>query len=228
VVDKNSTDTQELIENGKMYLAYKNLIEKFELDSINTKCDPELSFYYGRCACLTHSMLNDDGLMVACEGDIHQNISMMLLNYLSGNSVMFLDIIGACKENNSLQFQSCGYAPMSLAKDLEVKLFPQITMKGKGITQSYVLEPEKEVTIYRVDGSYPRGQYSGHIINGTTSVCSNAIEQWPACEIVLKNEGGWEHFSQNCTADHFALIFGNYLDELSILNRLLKLETIIT
>lgn len=229
VMDKNITDENEFIENGKMYLAYNNLIKKYSLDSINTKCDPELSFYFGRCACLTHSLLNDDSIMTACEGDIHQSISMMILNYLTGKSVMFLDLIGACEENNSLQFQSCGFAPMSLAKNFkEVKLFPQITMKGKGITESYILEPEKDVTIYRIDGSYPRGLYTGHITYGKTSECSHAIKQWPATEVVLNNPNGWEHFTQNCTSDHFALVFGNWVEDLLILNKLLKINTILT
>ena len=229
IVDKNITNNREIIENGKMYLAYNNLIKKFELDAINTKCDPELSFYYGRCACLTHSLLNDDGIMTACEGDIHQTITMMILHYLTGKSIMFLDIIGACEENNSLQFQSCGYAPISLAKNCEdVKLYPQIDMKGKGVTQSYVLEPGEEVTIYRIDGSYPRGLYSGHIISGYTSKSARAIEQWPATEIILKKPNGWEHFTQNCTADHFALVFGNYVEDLLIFNKLLNLENILT
>lgn len=229
IVDKNETNNKEIIENGKMYLAYKKLIKKYKLDAINTKCDPELSFYFGRCACLTQSLLNDDGIMTACEGDIHQTFTMMILNYLTGKSVMFLDIIGACEENNSLQFQSCGYAPMSLAKSFkDVKLYPQIGMKGKGVTQSYILEPRKEVTIYRIDGSYPRGLYSGHIISGSTSKCANAIKQWPATEIILKKPNGWEHFTQNCTADHFALVFGDYAEDLLIINKLLDLENILT
>jgi L-fucose isomerase-like protein len=229
IMNKNITNQKEVTENGKMYLAYKKLISNYDLDAINTKCDPELSLVYGRCSCMTHSLLNDEGVMTACEGDIHQTISMMILHYLSEKSVMFLDIIGACEENNSLQFQSCGYAPISLATSLsDVKLYNQISMKGKGITQSFILEPGKEVTIYRIDGSYPRGNYSGHIIKGFTSASTHAIKEWPATEIVLDNVNGWEHFTQNCTADHFALVFGDYSEELMIFNKIMNLETVST
>ena len=139
------------------------------------------------------------------------------------------DIIGACGENNSLQFQSCGYAPMSLANRIEdIKLYPQIPMKGKGITQSFVLDPDNKVTIYRIDGSYPRGLYSGHIITGTTTETAKAIEEWPATEIVLDMHNGWEHFTHNCTADHFALVLGDYQEELMIFNKMLNIVSIST
>ena len=92
VVDTRKTDFKELTENGKMYLAYKKLIDTYKLSAINTKCDPEMGIHYGRCSCLSHALLVDEGIMSACEGDIHQTISMMILNYLSSKPVMFLDI----------------------------------------------------------------------------------------------------------------------------------------
>ena len=73
-----------------------------------------------------------------------------------------------------------------------------------------------------------KGLYSGHIISGSTSKCANAIKQWPATEIILKKPNGWEHFTQNCTADHFALVFGDYAEDLLIINKLLDLENILT
>jgi L-fucose isomerase-like protein len=229
VVQPDRTDVEEFAQNGKMYLAYKRLIERYRLDAVNTKCDPELGVHFGRCACLAHSLLVDEGVMCACEGDIHQTLSMMVLHYLSGRPVMFLDVVGATGENNALQFISCGFTPVSIARNAkDVKLYPQIDMKGRGVTQSYALPEGERVTLYRIDGRYPRGDYSGHVISGVSSECANIIEQWPAAEVVLESENSWEHFVQNCTADHFALVIGDYREELLLFNRMMNFETILT
>ena len=213
-----------------MYLAYKKLIDTYNLDAINTKCDPEMGMHFGRCSCLSHSLLVDEGIMAACEGDIHQTLSMMILNYLSDKPVMFLDVVGACKDNNSIQFISCGFAPTTIPKDSkDVRLYPQMqNAKGGGITQGYTLQSGEKVTIYRIDETYPRGNYSGHIISGTSSKSEKVWEEWPAAEVILNGSGAWEHFTQNCTADHFALVLGDYREELKIFNKLMGFETIIT
>ncbi|UCB47331.1 MAG: hypothetical protein JSV25_07965 [Spirochaetota bacterium] len=229
VVDPKRTDEKEFIKNGKMYLAYKRLIDRYRLDAVNTKCDPELGVHYGQCACFAHSLLVDEGVMSSCEGDIHQTLSMMVLHYLSGKPVMFLDVVGACEENNSLQFMSCGFAPTLIAKNSkDVKLYPQIEMKGNGITQSYSLHPGARVTLYRIDGRYPRGSYSGHIISGISSESRPIVKEWPSVEVVLDKEKGWAHFSQNCTADHFALVIGDYREELLFFNQQMGFESIKT
>ncbi len=230
VVDPKKTDYKEFVENGKMYLAYKKLIEDYKLDAINTKCDPEMGVHFGRCSCLSHSLLVDEGIMAACEGDIHQTISMMILHYLSDKPVMFLDIVGACEQNNSLQFISCGFAPTTIPNDSkDVKLYPQMQdAKGGGITQAYTLQSGEKVTIFRIDETYPRGHYSGHIISGTSSKSEKIWKEWPAAEVVLKGDKAWDHFSQNCTADHFALVLGDYSEELKIFSKLMGFETINT
>jgi len=227
ISDNNKITEKEIIANGKMYLAYKELLKDFDLDAFNTKCDPELGVHFGTCACLTHSILTDEGIICACEGDIHQTISMLILYYFSGKPTMFLDLVGVCRENNSLQFVSCGFTPMSIAKNPDdLRLCPQINMKGKGITQSYSLQPGEKVTIFRIDGSYPRGFYSGHIISGKSSKSNKIIKEWPSAEIVLDGENEWWNFAQNCTADHFALVLGDYSEELINFNKILNLETI--
>ena len=84
------------------------------------------------------------------------------------------------------------------------------------------------MTIYRIDGSYPRGSYSGNIITGTTSKTRKAVEEWPAAEIILDKKDGWDHFNKNCTADHFALVFGDYSKEFITFNKIMDIKNIIT
>jgi len=184
--------------------------------------------HFGMCACLPHAMLSDEGVVCGCEGDIHQTVSMMVLHYLSGKSVMFLDVVGACDDNNSLQFISCGFSPINVIDNLkDVRLCPQISAKGKGITQALTLPPGDKVTIFRIDGRYPRGNFSGHIIAGKTSKTRRIIEEWPSTEVLLNKGNDWWNFIQNCTADHFALVKGDYTEELMNFNKILNFESIL-
>jgi L-fucose isomerase-like protein len=220
-------DRAELVENAKMYLGYRRLIEEQQLDAINTKCDPELAYKGARSACFSHSRLCDEGVMCGCEGDVHVTLSMMLLHYLSGKPVLFLDVVGADKKSNSLQFVSCGFAPMRPTDDTVGQMNMQVPPR-KGVSQGYAFPAGKDLTLCRLDGDYPRGEYVLHIALGRSTETVKPQPEWPALEMSLEGAGAYRHFVENCTADHFAVVEGRYKNELMDLAALLDLRTIVT
>jgi L-fucose isomerase-like protein len=133
--------------------------------------------------------------MSSCEGDIHQTLRLMVLHFLSDKPDIFLYVVGAFEENNSLQFMSCVFASTTIARNsIGVKLHPQVKVKGNGITQSFSLHAEERVTLYRIYGRYPLGSYTGRIISDTPSKSRLIVNEWPSVEVVLDKEKGWAHF----------------------------------
>ncbi len=75
----------EIVRSGKMYLAKKALLKKYNAQAITINC---LGGFYGNhikaYPCLGFTQLNNDGLIGACEADQKSTISMLAMQYLSG------------------------------------------------------------------------------------------------------------------------------------------------
>ena len=66
-----------------IYSALKKLVEKYNLKALTIKCF-DLLKKYKNTACLALAMLNEEGIVSACEGDVPSLITMYLLYALTG------------------------------------------------------------------------------------------------------------------------------------------------
>ena len=59
-----------LRKSVKVYLALKDLVQENHLDALAIKCWPEFPQEQGFSVCLSISLLNNAGIVAACEGDV--------------------------------------------------------------------------------------------------------------------------------------------------------------
>ena len=64
----------------KMFLAVRQLVDRYGLDALAIGCYPHLM---GR-VCLAASLLADEGVPLACEGDVHGAVGQLMLTLLTG------------------------------------------------------------------------------------------------------------------------------------------------
>jgi L-fucose isomerase-like protein len=69
----------------KIYLAIRLLVEQYRLDGVTVRCF-ELIEPTGTTGCLALAVLNDDGIVAGCEGDLPALLTMYLLSSLSGRA----------------------------------------------------------------------------------------------------------------------------------------------
>jgi L-fucose isomerase-like protein len=67
----------------KIYLGLRRLVERHRLDGVTVRCF-ELIEPTGTTGCLALAMLNDDGIVAGCEGDLPALLTMYLLSSISG------------------------------------------------------------------------------------------------------------------------------------------------
>jgi len=70
----------------KIYCGFKAIVNKYRLDGITVRCFDLLGIYKNT-GCLGISLLNDEGIVAGCEGDIPALISMVILHYLTDEPV---------------------------------------------------------------------------------------------------------------------------------------------
>ena len=102
------------LESIKMYLAVRQLVDHYGLDALAIGCYPHLM---GR-ACLAASLLADEGVPLACEGDVHGAVGQLMLTLLTGQPTHNTDWLDPLDED-TVVFTHCGSGSFSLAEKPE-------------------------------------------------------------------------------------------------------------
>ncbi|GBF09184.1 hypothetical protein apy_09090 [Aeropyrum pernix] len=128
----------------RVYQAVKRMWKSRGLDAVSPAC---WWFYKeaGANACLAHSLLNDEGLVVGCEGDIPATLSMMLATYASGKPAFFAN--PAHVSRDSLLLAHCT-APFSMGLRIQ---FRRHFITGGSVTSSVWFPEGSKVTVSRLD-----------------------------------------------------------------------------
>ena len=74
-------DIKGLKKANDIYFSLKNIIKKYKLNSLTTRCF-DLLKPLGTTACLALSKLNDENIIATCEGDIASMISMKIASLI--------------------------------------------------------------------------------------------------------------------------------------------------
>ncbi len=232
--DKMEKDA--VLTQSKMFLAFKRLQKLYDIDVFANKCMPEMSaipYGYGYAGCIATCLLNESGVMTACEADVPAALSMYILHLLSGGQkVFFADIARLNKNANRLTFFNCGTAPISMAdRSKGVELWPipgniadeavpkeYFTGKTKGSSIKFELENGRTVTLLRIGGNDETLRF--HAARATT--CTREVDpdeiignRWPG--FGLEFGDNVETFLNNTVGHHYSIVYGDYVEGLRAL-----------
>jgi len=147
------------VENvAALKVAMKHLIEKYGCSAAAIQCWNALQSELGVMPCAANALLNEEGIPVVCETDIHGAITALLVEAagMDENRSFFADwtIRHPDIENGEL-LQHCGPWPISVAKE-KVKLTYPLAFEHPG---SLTAEAKHgDVSLCRFDGD--NGEYS--------------------------------------------------------------------
>lgn len=148
----------ELEEVAALKVAMKILAKKYGCKAIAMQCWNQLQSELGIMPCAANSLLNEEGIPVVCETDIHGAITSLIVEAAGMNQIrsFFADwtIRHPDVENGEL-LQHCGPWPISVAKDKPKLTYPLAFNYPGSITAE---ARHGEVTLCRFDGD--NGEYS--------------------------------------------------------------------
>lgn len=139
--------------------AMKNLIDKYGCQAGAIQCWTALQGELGIMPCAANAILNDMGIPVVCETDIHGAITALLTEaaVMNRSRSFFADWTVRHPDNpNGELLQHCGPWPMSIAKE-KPELTCPIAFKDEGSLSAEAKHGDK-LTITRFDGDH--GEYS--------------------------------------------------------------------
>jgi len=199
-IDMKEASNEDLIKAARVYLVLKKLISKYNLNSFTIRCF-DLVEKLNTTACLALSLLNNEGVIAACEGDIPAAFTMMFIYYLSGKLSFMANPVTINKNNNIIVFAHCT-VPTKLSRDYIIRSHFET---GIGVGVQGKLE-QGPVTVFKIGGENleKRVVMTGELLKNLNS--KNACRT----QIQIRLNAGIDYFLKNPIANHHIIIPGNY------------------
>jgi len=158
---QGSFDTSECSsEQVERVAALSAKLQKFAkergLSALAIRCWPEFAAGYGISPCAAMSLVQADGLIVACEGDVDCAITMLCHQAAGAETPFMADLSQVDLENDSALMWHCGVAPCNLTDGKCTPTLDTYFAGGKGVTAGFVMRPGA-INMARLDSI--KGEY---------------------------------------------------------------------
>lgn len=197
---------ESMLESIKYYSAMRQLVDEYDLTALSVKC---YTSYMGK-VCLGYSILAEEGIMAACEGDVTNALTMQMLYELSGKPINNTDLLYLDEKKNTILFAHCGSSGFSIA-DGEIQLAP-VRLAESGVCCKFLMKPGK-VTLVNICGHGEKFRLSAMV--GDAIPCGM---EFPGNPMVVKFEKSVEQINEEIMANgighHWMIGYGDFLQEL--------------
>jgi len=214
--------------SARLYHAVRKIVEEDGFDTIAVKCQDEVIGTYVSY-CLPVSLLNDEGIVTACESDLNAALTMRVLNLLTEQAVLFADVNDVSLEEKTLRLVNCGSIPSTLAvsrKDVDLGLQYEYLGEKQGCTTIFCCKPGRVTLarLSRVKGRYVMLIATGRAFEQPKERFEEVRGAWPHAFVTL--DGDPRRFVQNLRSNHMHMVYGEAEGELEKVCELLGIEPV--
>lgn len=200
-------------------------IKEENITGLAVRCWPDFFNQLGAAACSTLSQFTEDGIVSACESDIHGSISMFILRELSNGEAPYLgDLVHINEASNSAVFWHCGAGAYSLANPRTGAQAGVHPNRKLGFTLEFGLKPGL-VTLFRLSYTEKDG-YRLLILRGKALDTPQRFNG-TSVEVELETNINQTLYSlmEEGFEPHYALVYGDVVDKLIELGRQMNILT---
>lgn len=197
---------EDMIKAMRLYRAIKKVVEEEHLSAITLSCFRMIE-QTGTTGCLALALLNDEGIIAGCEGDLQSIFTMLATKVLTGKSTFMANPSMINARTNEVILAHCTVGIAQTEKFIIRSHFE--TESGIGIQG---ILPTGDVTIVKCGGECLDEYY---LSTGTLTENTNYINMCRT-QVRVKLNTSAEYFLKNPLANHHILLLGNYeimLDE---------------
>jgi len=183
----------------KIYDGFKTLISKYNLDGITVRCF-DLIERYKNTGCLGLSLLNSEGIIAGCEGDIPAAVSMFLLHLLTRQSVFMANPASVDVNRNEVILAHCTL-PLNMPDSFQLDTHFESGL-GVGI-KGHI--PEGSATIFKLAADFQTYFVSrGEILENLNAknLCRTQVK--------LKLEEDVSYFLHHSLGNHHLVCNGDF------------------
>jgi len=190
----------DLIKAMRLYRAVKIVCEEEKLDALTLSCF-KLIERTGTTGCLALSLLNDEGIVAGCEGDLQSIFTLLAIKALTGKVGFMANPSMVNTRNNEIVLAHCTIGT-SLTEQYIIRNHFE-TESGIGIQG---IMPTGDVTIVKCGGECLDEYYlsSGRLTENTNyiNLCRTQIR--------IKMNANADYFLRNPLGNHHIVVQGNH------------------
>lgn len=208
---------EDMIKAMRLYRAIKKVVEEERLSAITLSCF-RLIDQTGTTGCLALALLNDEGIIAGCEGDLQSIFTMLAVKVLTGKSSFMANPSMINARTNEIILAHCTVGISQTEKFVIRNHFE--TESGIGIQG---ILPTGDVTVVKC-GSESLDEY--YLSTGTLTENTNYINMCRT-QVRIKLNSPADYFLKSPLGNHHIMLHGNYekiLDEFLQANTCKRIE----
>jgi L-fucose isomerase-like protein len=189
----------------RVYLALKQVIEKYRLDALTIRCF-DLVLGLETTGCFGLSQLTDEGIIAGCEGDLVSTVGLLWAKKLTGQTPWMANPAQLDEVNNTIMLAHCT-VPRSMVQDYGLRSHFESNL-GVGIQGTMANGP---VTLLRIGGKQMEQLWlaEGEIIQSGNAedLCRTQVE-------ISISQGNVSELLEKPLGNHLVLVQGHHLTSL--------------
>ena len=202
----------------------KNFIKDKNITVLAIRCWPEFAAGFGISPCAAMSLLQDEGYIIACEGDIDCGLTMLAHKAAGAITPFMADLSQVNLEEGTALMWHDGVAPCSLCDGICTPTLDTYFAGGKGVTAGFVMK-YGDINMARLDS-----------VNGTYRLLQEKGTALPMDKILAGTYAKvqFEHDMKSVLdrviysgiAHHVSMVYGDFTKPFAIFAKLANIEVL--
>lgn len=218
IFDVSALNADQISKVAALSAKLNAFCEKNRIDAMAIRCWPEFARDFGVAPCAAMSLLQSEGRILACEGDVEGALSMLMQKAVGAETPYLFDFSQVDLKQNFALLWHCGVAPCNLWDGHSVRSLDTYFAGGKGVTAGFVLKSGR-LSVARLDTA--RGEKRLFLERAEavpmqkllTGTYLKAVFEKPVKEVL-------DLIIDNGIAHHASMVYGDYIRPLEIAARI--------
>ena len=185
------------------------------LSALAIRCWPEFARDFGIAPCAAISLLQSQGRIIACEGDVEGALSMIAQRAMGAATPFLADLSQVDLQQDFALLWHCGVAPCNLADGSCRCSLDSYHAGGQGVTADFVLSPGR-LSLLRMDSV---GREIRLFLGQGEAVAMDKELKGTYAKAVFPGgvQALLETLTGNGVAHHISVVYGDYIRPLELL-----------
>lgn len=226
---RSSFDTAALTEEKIAKVAllaakFRKFFDDKGLSALSVRCWPEFASSFGISPCAAMSILQSEGYILACEGDIDCAVTMEAHSAAGAETPFMADLSQIDLKKGFALMWHCGVAPCNLKDGICSPTLDMYFAGGKGVTAGFAMKAG-EVSLARFDcinGAYRLFKAKG------SAVQTDKLLTGTFAKVIFDEQlkDVLDRVVYNGVAHHVSMVYGDYSGAIATAARLLKIKEV--
>ncbi len=216
--DVSGITEQQVTKVAELTVKFEGFMKENKLSALAIRCWPEFAENFGISPCAAMSVLQSEGNILTCEGDLLGALSMLAHKAIGGETPFMADFSQVdLKENIGLLWH-CGVAACNLWDEKCVRSLDSYFAGGKGVTADFVMK-SGELSLLRID--YTPGEYR-IFLQKSKGIPMNKELKGTYVKVRFKDDvrDVLDKIIYNGIAHHISVVYGEFIKPLEIFAKL--------